>query len=143
MAKIEWSKAKTDYIKDETMSYAKLAEKYGVAKRTVAERAAKENWQKLRKDTSIKVHQNLSEKVGEVIATARARHIKLGLKLQKKGGKAIRNIKPKSFEEGRKAVVSGIQIEKEALGDREGGGVVVNIKAIIANWVKGGKLGES
>ena len=49
MAKIEWSKAKTDYIKDETMSYAKLAEKYGVAKRTVAERAAKENWQKLEK----------------------------------------------------------------------------------------------
>ena len=30
MAKINWSQAKTDYITDETQSYASIAKKYGV-----------------------------------------------------------------------------------------------------------------
>lgn len=44
MPKINWTLAKKDYLEDPTMSYRKLADKYGVAKKTVEQHATVEGW---------------------------------------------------------------------------------------------------
>ena len=41
---IEWTAIKTEYITDESASYRKLAQKYGVSYTSIGERARKEGW---------------------------------------------------------------------------------------------------
>jgi uncharacterized protein YjcR len=41
---VDWSAIKTEYITDESTSYRKLAEKYGVSYTSIGERARKEGW---------------------------------------------------------------------------------------------------
>lgn len=41
---IEWTTIKTEYITDESASYRKLAQKYGVSYTSIGERARKEGW---------------------------------------------------------------------------------------------------
>lgn len=50
MSKIAWDDVRIRYIADDYYSYAKLAEKYGVATSTIKRRAKKENWQSLRQE---------------------------------------------------------------------------------------------
>jgi uncharacterized protein YjcR len=45
---VDWSAIKTEYITDESTSYRKLAEKYGVSYTSIGERARKEGWAKER-----------------------------------------------------------------------------------------------
>ncbi len=40
----DWSKIKTEYITDESASYRKLAQKYGVSYTSIGDRARKEGW---------------------------------------------------------------------------------------------------
>jgi monoamine oxidase len=48
---VDWNAIKTEYITDESTSYRKLAEKYGVPLGTLYKRAKKENWVSLRKQS--------------------------------------------------------------------------------------------
>lgn len=48
MATIDWVQAKKDYLEDGTMSYQKIANKYGVSKKTVENHASVEGWANLR-----------------------------------------------------------------------------------------------
>lgn len=48
---MDWNAIKTEYITDESTSYRKLAEKYGVPLGTLYKRAKKENWVSLRKQS--------------------------------------------------------------------------------------------
>lgn len=48
---MDWNQIKTEYITDESTSYRKLAEKYGVPLGTLYKRAKKENWVSLRKQS--------------------------------------------------------------------------------------------
>lgn len=57
MSKISWSAALADYLKDETLSYASIASKYGVSLQAVKKRAGKEVWQSLRQKSIQKVNQ--------------------------------------------------------------------------------------
>lgn len=41
MAKIDWAKALADYLKEETMSYASIASKYGVSLQAVKKRLSR------------------------------------------------------------------------------------------------------
>ena len=45
---MDWSAIKTEYITDESTSYRKLAEKYGVSYTSIGEKARKEGWAKER-----------------------------------------------------------------------------------------------
>lgn len=45
---VDWSAIKTEYITDESASYRKLAEKYGVSYTSIGEKARKEGWAKER-----------------------------------------------------------------------------------------------
>lgn len=117
MAKISWSKALTDYLKDDTLSYADIAKKYGVSKQAVTKRAVKEEWQVLRTRTLLKVDQMLPEKIGESIAEVKARQVYEAKLLQKAALEALRaGIKPENMREVVHSIVAGIKIERKVLG---------------------------
>ena len=68
----DWQKIKTEYISTKT-SYRKLAEKYGVHYKTIADRGKKENWEELRSQVSHKTLTKTIEKVTSSQADRTAR----------------------------------------------------------------------
>lgn len=115
--KINWTKAAIDYAKDETLSYDDIANKYSISKRSVVKHAVRDDWQKLRSDVSLKVHQKLPEILSESIAEINARHAQQAKLLQVKGMEIIDSDKrPRNYQEALNCIRSGIKIEREALG---------------------------
>lgn len=135
MAKIDWIPAKRYYISDEKVSYADVAHKFGVSKTAVKERAKKENWQKLRKTTLLRVDQKLPEKLSESLAKIQARQAWIGKLLQQKGLEVLLETEPRNFKEAVQSVQAGIQIEREAL--KMNTPAETNVKQIINNWAEG------
>lgn len=118
MAKINWLKALSDYLADETYSYASIAQKYGVSLQAVKKRASKKRWAILRRETILKVDQKLSEKIGNELVQVNLEHAKIGQQLQKQGMDFINSNKSK-IKNGRQAislVKAGVEIERRALG---------------------------
>ena len=68
----EWRKIRIEYVKGKT-TYAKLAEKYGVAAGTIRKRASNEGWRKRKRVLDTKVEQKVLERVCD----ARAREFEL------------------------------------------------------------------
>lgn len=118
MSKIDWSKALNDYVSDETLSYEKVATKYGVSKRSVTKRASREKWPTLRQDTSLKVLQKLPQKVAETVAEASAMHVWLGKSLIAAGLRVIieKKVEIKTWNEAVGAIKLGVEIRRKALG---------------------------
>jgi hypothetical protein len=52
---VDWNAIKTEYITDESTSYRKLAEKYGVPLGTIFKRAKREKWIELRQQSQDKM----------------------------------------------------------------------------------------
>lgn len=118
MAKISWSKALVDYLKDEVQSYASIASKYGVSLQAVKKRAGKEGWQDLRQKSIQKVNQELPELVGESMAKTNARHIQMAISMQTIAVEAIKKLDTKSitYSQALQSVKIGIEIERKARG---------------------------
>lgn len=72
--KIDWLAAKKDYISDSTISYSKIANKYGVTKNAVTNRAKKEGWPKLRQDLSDRASTKVEDKIVDDLAEVNIRH---------------------------------------------------------------------
>ena len=68
-----WSKIRNEYISTKT-SYRKLAEKYGVHYKTIADRGKKENWEGLRSQVS---HKSLTKTIDRVSTSQADRTAKL------------------------------------------------------------------
>ena len=68
----EWRKIRIEYVKGKT-TYAKLAEKYGVAAGTIRKRASNEGWRKRKRVLDTKVEQKVLERVCD----ARAKEFEL------------------------------------------------------------------
>ena len=66
-----WKKIKTEYARGGT-SFGKLAEKYGIPRSTIADRAKREDWAALRRDVSdatrAKTVQKISDQESELLA---------------------------------------------------------------------------
>lgn len=62
---MNWGKIKKDYVSDSSMSYRKLAEKYGVSRTVIGKRAKKEGWSALRQEAAERSEAKLLETVGE------------------------------------------------------------------------------
>jgi len=62
--KIDWASAQKDYIQDRTLTYANIAEKYGVSKTVVGQRAANEGWKKTRSGI---IKKTISSVEGEIV----------------------------------------------------------------------------
>lgn len=121
MAKISWSKALADYLRDETESYASVARKHGVSLQAVKKRAGKEGWQNLRQKSIQKVNQELPKLIGESVADVNARHAQIGRVFQAVALKAIKekNLEPENFMQAVRSVVEGTKIERETFGMKE------------------------
>ena len=116
MSKINWSQALVDYLTDETVSYNSLATKYGVSKRAIVNHAKQDNWQDLRTTTSLKVHQKLPEVIGNSLAEVSIKQVDVANKLIKSGLDAITEGRtPKTPQDARLFIVSGIDIERKAM----------------------------
>ena len=70
----EWLKIKNEYING-SISYRKLAEKYGVSVDAVKKKAAAEHWKDMRTKAAPILHQKVQEKCIEKIATSEANRI--------------------------------------------------------------------
>ena len=60
---MDWNKIKTEYITDESVSYRKLSEKYGISLGTLFKRAKREDWVGLRKRSQDGVVAKTVEKI--------------------------------------------------------------------------------
>lgn len=69
----DWNAIKTEYISTKT-SYRKLAEKYGVHYKTIADKGKKENWEGLRSQVS---HKTLTKTIDRVSTSQADRVAKL------------------------------------------------------------------
>ena len=117
MAKIDWTKAQRDYISDPTMSYAKIAFKYGVSETVVKEWSAKMEWQKLREQTARKIAEKLPEKIAESVTEFQARKFHQGKQLTDRAMEVITD--PTTFISSRTAkelIDVGFKIQTEAMG---------------------------
>ena len=136
MAKIDWLKAKNDYISSETISLHDIAIKYGVSHTVTKERASKEKWLKIRKDLLQKVDLRLTEKTVETIADINARHIRNSKTLQARGmaiindDKKMKKINP---DIARKFFETGVKIERKAAGLDTGQASTINVAVMIKN----------
>lgn len=61
---INWTKIKAEYLRGGT-SYRKLAKKYGVSLSTLTQRAVRQKWADLEKQTRIKIDAELTDKAAE------------------------------------------------------------------------------
>lgn len=153
MSRTNWHKVLTDYISDETVSYQKIADKYGVSKRAVVKQAKKANWQLMRQQTALKVHQKLPEKVGEELAETVVRHVKYAQLLQgiavktlvdqkDETGRVIKpGLKPTTFEQARLGLFTGVTIERKALNIDEKDNQPTTIQVVFSSpeveaWAK-------
>lgn len=115
--KINWSQALVDYLTDEKATYDSIALKYGVSKRAVVIHAKQDNWQELRTQTSLKVHQKLPEIVGANLAEIASKQAEIGNKLVQKGLEAITGgSTPKTPQDARLFIQTGVEIQRKALG---------------------------
>ena len=115
--KINWSQALVDYLTDEAVSDDSIASKYGVSKRAVVTHAKQDKWQELRINTSLKVHQRLPEIVGANLAEIASKQADIGNKLVQKGLEAItRGSTPKTPQDARLFIQTGVEIQRKALG---------------------------
>ena len=121
--KANWHKALTDYISDESLSYDDISKKYNVSIDAVKRIAVKEEWVKLRSETKQKIIQKLPEKTGDKIAEVNARHANFAKILQGISIRAITSkekgkepeFKPSSFEDARLGLLTGVNIERNAM----------------------------
>jgi hypothetical protein len=87
--KIDWLEAKKEYIADTSMSYRAIAEKYGVARKTVQERGTREKWPEQRQDVAEEAFDNFRDNIVEKKAEAQERHLKHYKNLQALANKAM------------------------------------------------------
>lgn len=116
MPKIDWKKARLDYITDESMSYAKLAKKYHLNESTITRHSQKNGWIDLRKATMQKANELLPEKAGQQIADFQAEKLKIGKWMVGIGVKGLQDNPPTKAKEAKEIVKTGYKLATEAMG---------------------------
>jgi len=90
--KINWVKAKSDYVGDQTLSLEQLAKNYNVSYGWLRQIAMKENWTKEKEDRQDKAEKDALEKVEGKISDLIIRHVKVARYLQSAGIKYLKFI---------------------------------------------------
>jgi hypothetical protein len=96
-------------------SYEKVAQQYGVSKRTVTTTATRERWQDHLAQADRKAREQMEERYVDAVQEANDRHIRLGRFLQNKGIAAFEG--PMGAAEGIRAIKIGVEIERLGLGE--------------------------
>lgn len=73
--KVDWNKARQDYLSDTTLSMQDIADKYGVSKQSVTKRASVEGWSKIRQKLSETAFEDFQSKLLDEKSKAQNRHL--------------------------------------------------------------------
>lgn len=87
---IAWDAIRAEYVSDDTLTYAVLARKYGVARSTIQKRGKKEEWSSLRKKATENILEDVIENKKLLIADANKRHVEGSKEVQEAILKGVR-----------------------------------------------------
>ena len=113
--KVDWLVVRKDYLSDATSSYASLAKKYGVALKTLQDRATREGWSELRQDLSEKAFSDFTQKLLDTKSEAQSRHLQHWQNLQALANKSIIDIAERNYfsdKHGNLVLINGKPIPK-------------------------------
>ena len=112
---MDWNAIQQEYIADESTSYRKLAQKYGVSVDAIYKRAKKENWQEQRKQLKEKTITKSIEKISKDRAAAVKKYDSMVGNMAKKLERAIESVDPKDTTAIRRLTASLCDL-RELLG---------------------------
>lgn len=112
---LDWNQLREEYIADESTSYRKLAEKYGVSVDAIYKRSKKENWKEQRKQLKEKTITKSIENISKNRAAAVGKYDKMVGKIAGKLEKAIEAVDPKDTTAIRRLTASLCDL-RELLG---------------------------
>lgn len=112
---MDWNQLRQEYIADESMSYRKLAQKYGVSVDAIYKRSKKENWQEQRKQLKEKTITKSIENISKNRAAAVGKYDKMVGKIAGKLERAIEAVDPKDTTAIRRLTASLCDL-RELLG---------------------------
>lgn len=95
--KVDWLVVRKDYLTDSTSSYRTLAKKYGVALKTLQDRATREGWSELRQDLAEKAFNDFTQKLLDTKSEAQNRHLQHYQNLQGLANRSIMEMAENSF----------------------------------------------
>ncbi len=98
-------------------SYEAVAERYGVSKRAVTKRAAKEKWQERVSEIEQKARESSDKKVQESLEAMNDRHLKMTQAIQGKALQALREMALDSAMGGVRALDQAIRLERLIRGE--------------------------
>lgn len=112
---LDWNQLREEYIADESTSYRKLAEKYGVGIATICKRAKAEGWASQREQVKNKTIAKSIEKLSSNRAAAVGKYDKMVGSMVNKLERAIEAVDPKDTTAIRRLTASLCDI-RELLG---------------------------
>lgn len=115
---IDWQAVYAYYISNEKISYVDCAEKFNISINSIKKKGTEKDWVR-KKQQILNAALNLIEmRTAEELTKRNAAHAEIGRKLQQKAQKALETGKfdPKTFDEIRKALETGVKLERQALG---------------------------
>ena len=107
---MDWIKIKNEYING-NISYRKLAEKYNVSLRQIANVAKAEKWVDLKKKQRNKISTKLQQKTADKIVDRNVRLLEISDKLTSKIDKAVEELDMRLTEEG-KVDVDMVEVDR-------------------------------
>ncbi len=134
--KIDWLKAKIDYICNPKETYLSIATRYNVNHQTVKDRALAENWTNSRLKALQIADKKATETVADKIAEINTRQAEIGVAMQDMAMKAIQEkdadgnpiIQPKTTDDIRLLALTGTTIERKALNIEKEGSQPVTVQ---------------
>lgn len=112
---LDWNQLREEYIADESTSYRKLAEKYGVSVDAIYKRSKAEDWRGQRKQLAEKTITKSIEKIAKDRAAAVGKYDKMVGKIAGKLERAIEAVDPKDTTAIRRLTASLCDL-RELLG---------------------------
>ena len=122
---------------DAERSYQAVAEKYGVSKRAVTDRARKDNWAKRLEQIEKEARVAMDKKLAESLEERRERHLVMVRAMQTRALSALQKYPLTSGMEAMKAAEMAIKLERLVLGEVSDRTAHVEeiIKAEYADWM--------
>jgi hypothetical protein len=119
-------------------SYAAVAEHYGVSKRAITKRAAKEDWSGRLEAANHKAREKLDQSVVGSLEAMNERHLKVARAIQAKALEALRQMPLERAMDAVKALDIGVRQERLVVGeptDRSVVSIEETIKKQFASWM--------
>ena len=115
---IDWQAVYAYYISSEKINYPDCASHFNISIDSVKKKGAEENWTNKKQQILQSALTLTEQRTVSEIAKRNEEHAKMGRALQGVALEALAtsNFKPKSFDDIRKGLETGIKLERQALG---------------------------